>query len=212
MPSLTYSPTVSGLGGNPISKQITRTGDGGTVVEITVAKGYAGTLTTRTDNETGSLTLGAGHAITTGQVIDLFWSGGSRFAITVGTVSGNTVPIGADDSGTGDNLPTAATAIVASPRVAFNAAIDGDEVGLLAMQLVTTDPSLTTAGHVSLLDSADDEIAELDLVANIPRVWDVEGGDTNAFTGDPITDGVVSNANTTYDATFRMMWVQDATP
>lgn len=212
MPTLTYSPTVSGMGVNPISKQISRTGDGGSVVEISVAKGYAGTLSTRTDDETGTLTLGAGHAITTGQIIDLYWSGGARFAILVGTVSGTSVPIGADDSGTGDVLPAESTAVVASPRVAFNCAVDGDELGLLAMQLVTSDPSLTTAGHISMLDGADDEIAELDLVANIPRVWDVEGGDTNPFTGDPITDAVASNANSTYDATFRMLWVQDATP
>jgi len=212
MPSLTYNPTLTGLGATAISKQIVRTGDSGTSIDPTVPKGYAGTLSTRTDNETGTLTLGSGHGITTGQTIDLYWSGGLRRTVLVGTVATNSVPIGADNGGTGDNLPSQGTAIVASPRLAFNASIDGDNVKLIGVQLVTTDPAQTTAGVAVLLDSADDTIATLDLVANIPQVWDIEGGHTNPFTGDPITDGIVSQANTTYDATLRMMWVQDGTP
>lgn len=71
----------------------------------------SGTLTTRTDNETGTITGTTGHGITTGAVIDIFWDGGARFGVLVGTVSGNSIPIGADNSGTGSNLPTASTVV-----------------------------------------------------------------------------------------------------
>ena len=66
-------------------------------------------LTTRTDNATGTLTMtNSGHGIVTGQKIDLYWSGGSRRFVTVGTVSGTSVPFSV---GSGTNLPAALTAI-----------------------------------------------------------------------------------------------------
>lgn len=201
------------VGGLSISRSITRSGDGTGTVEIAVPAGNAGTLTTRTDNETGSLTMSSGsHDITTGSTIDLYWTGGSRHGITVGTVSGTTVPIGADDSGTGDNLPTASTAIVADVQVPFNASIDGDELALIGMEMTYTSTNETATSHVSLVDSGDSEIAGVDLTANAPRAWDITGGDTNAFTGNPITDGVISNASSSNAATLKIAWLQDATP
>jgi hypothetical protein len=74
-----------------------------------------GTLTTRTDDETGTLTMDeAAHGIETGNIINLSWATGARNTITVGTVSGTSVPIGADDEGTGDDLPIATTEVTAS--------------------------------------------------------------------------------------------------
>ena len=212
MPTLSFSLSVSGLGGT-ISKQYTRSGDGGGTVEIAVPRGYAGTLSTRTDDETGTLTLADGHGISTSQVIDLYWDGGSRRNITVGTVAGNSVPIGADNSGDGDDLPTENTEIVASSRVEFNAAIDGDEVSLFAMQMYyPTGATETAVSHLSLEDDDDNEIEAYNLTANIPHVIDVDGGHENTLTGSPIEAGVISNASATYDAVLKMMWVQDATP
>lgn len=79
-------------------------------LDIDLAPAKSGSLTTRTNNSDGTLTMSTGHGITTGARLDLYWATGSRRGITVGTVSGNSVPI---SSGTGDNLPTAATAITA---------------------------------------------------------------------------------------------------
>ncbi len=210
MPTLNRSVTISGLGGS-ISQATPRTADGGSNAEVAVPHGWAGQLTTRTDNETGTLTMEAGHGITTGMIIDLYWEGGSRRKITVGTVSVNSVPIGADNVGIGSNLPTNLTNIVASPRVAFTCDVNGDELSLLAMQQKYAVTSETHDSHVQFLDAAGDAIAEIDLEPNVPRVYDVEGGDTNSFTGDPITNAVVSNGSPTADATFKMLWVQDTT-
>jgi len=70
----------------------------------------AGTLTTRTDDDTGTLTLSTGHGVMTGNTVDVFWNDGanSRTGMTAGTVSGNSVPI---DGGSGDVLPAATTAV-----------------------------------------------------------------------------------------------------
>ena len=59
----------------------------------TVQPAKTGTLSTRTSTTVGTLTMAGGHGITTGVLIDLFWSGGSRARVTVGSVSGNSVPI-----------------------------------------------------------------------------------------------------------------------
>lgn len=210
MPTLNYAISISGLGGN-ISRSSPRTADGGIAAEIALPPGKSGTLTTRTDNETGSLTMAAGHGITTAALIDLYWAGGARYGITVGTVSGNTVPIGADNSGTGSNLPTATTSIVAYVQVPFNIAIDGDRLSLIAIQMAYADLSLTTSSRVLLNDADTDPIVAIVLEANTPRVWDIAAGDTNPFTGDPITNGLVSNASTTA-ATLKIYGVQDTTP
>lgn len=212
MASGTYAITVS-AGGLSISRSIVRTGDGVGAVEIAVPAADAGSLTTRTDDETGTLTMDdAGHGITTGSTIDLYWSGGSRHGITVGTVSGTSVPIGADDSGTGDVLPSAATAITADVQLAFNVSVDGDELALLGVELTYSNTSETSSGYLSLLDSGSSEIAALALTANQPRSYDITGGDTNPFTGNVITNAVVTQGSSSNAATLRMCFIQDATP
>ena len=67
-----------------------------------------GILTTRTDNDTGTITGQSGHEVTTGAILDVYWSGGCRRGMTVGTVSGTSIPI---DGGSGDNLPAQDVAV-----------------------------------------------------------------------------------------------------
>lgn len=211
MPSINNSVNISGLGIS-ISKNTPRTADGGAAVEIAIPAGKVGTLSTRTDDETGTLTMDSGHGITTGAIIDLYWEGGSRHGITVGTVSSNTVPIGADDKGVGDDLPSQSTDIVAMVQLAFNCSIDGDELSLLAMQLYFNDASEDAEGYVSFLDDGDAEIEALKLQASVPRVFDIAGGDPNGFTGDPITNAVVTHGSAVNSAILKLVWVADATP
>lgn len=97
-----------------------------------VAPGVTGSLTTRTDANTGTVTMDdSGHGITTGDVVDLYWAGGSQRAVTVGTVSGTTVPI---DLGTGDDLPDADTAVTLKVPEEFDFVVTGDNVELLCVK------------------------------------------------------------------------------
>lgn len=208
----TYSVTVN-AGGLSIGRTIVRNADGTAAVEVAVPASPAGTLTTRTDNETGTITMASGsHGITTASVVDLFWSGGARFGVTVGTVSGTTVPIGADNSGTGDNLPIATTALVVSPRTAFNVAIDGDEALLVGIEQTYAAANETAQSRLTLLDAVSSAITNITLAANTPRAWDLAGGDANSFTGNPIASGRISNGSSTNAATLRIAVLQDATP
>ena len=211
MPTINYAVTISGLGGS-IQRTTPRTGEGGIVAEVPLPAGKTGQLTTRTDNETGTLTMSGGHGITTGAIIDLYWATGARFGILVGTVATNSVPIGADNSGTGDNLPTNLTNVVASVQVPFNVAIDGDELGLVCLQNVYANNTATDASRIGFLDGTNDPIASIKLTGNTPRVFDVEGGDSNPFTGDPITHAVASNGSSSAASVLKIYGVQDATP
>lgn len=77
-------------------------------LNVALAAAKVGQLTTRTSNTVGTLTMVTGHGITTAAVIDIYWSGGRRFQVTVGTVSGLSVPF---TVGQGDNLPVNLTAV-----------------------------------------------------------------------------------------------------
>ncbi|MFO0880732.1 MAG: hypothetical protein U0840_25650 [Gemmataceae bacterium] len=137
----------------------------------------SGTLTTRTDNDTGVVTLGSGHGISTGHKVSVFWSGGKRFGMTA-TVSGNAVTL---DGGTGDNLPVLNTAVTAAVPVEVPYVVDTEQ--LRAMAAHCTQP-----GYIEVLDGAGTpaRIALLSVGPNAARVWWLNNGETNPL-GDQVT-------------------------
>jgi hypothetical protein len=87
--------------------------------ELAAAK--TGTLTTRTNGTTGTLTMTAGHGLSTGDKIDIYWSGGIAYNVTVGTVATNSVPIA---SANGDALPVVGTAVTVMVPTSYEFAFD----------------------------------------------------------------------------------------
>lgn len=211
MTTITYATSVSGGGVTIQTPPVVRSNSGPIGLEDTLTAAKAGTLSTRTDDDTGTLTMEAGHGITTGQVIDVYWSGGVQYGVTVGTVSTNSVPI---DTGSGDVLPAQDTVITAVVQKSINLAIDGDETDIIAVAVTTLDSTQRTAAHVQFRDVSNAEIAEIDLITNVPQVWDIAGGAANPFTGNPITNLKCSQASTsTTEAwTLKVVGVQDASP
>lgn len=88
-----------------------------------VAAAKAGTITS------GTATLSSGHGITTGQIVSAFWTTGGaakcRRNVTVGTVSGTSVPL---TGGTGDTLPSGGAAIVLQVETIVEMRFDADDV------------------------------------------------------------------------------------
>lgn len=207
MPTLQYSSQLAGNGSSAGSLK-TRTADGGGSREVTLPAGKAGTLTTRTDNDTGVATLSGGHGIVTSDVVDVYWATGRRYGMDA-TVATNAVTI---DGGSGDNLPSTSTAVVVCKQVQINADIDGDELVIAGFCAQVASSTADDRFHVDCQDADDDQIASLDLKSNTLRVYDIEGGDTNVFTGDPITKLMASNGSSTLAATLKVLWLADATP
>jgi hypothetical protein len=199
---ITHGQTIAGSGLSIQPIGIIRSGTGAIGYSVSLPLAQAGTLTTRSDDDTGTITMGSGsHTITTGAVVDVYWSGGVQYGVTVGTVSTTSVPI---DSGDGDVLPATSTAVTVVPQTTINTAIDGDNCKILAIMVETTDKSLRQSAHIQLLDVSAAEIAEIDLVTNVAQVWDIEGGSANPFTGNPITSSKASTGGATSGETYTL--------
>lgn len=189
----TQTQSVS-VGGISISGTVTRTADAqiGNVTTLPAAK--SGTLSTRTSDTAGTLTLGSGHGITTGSTINIYWSGGVRYGVTVGTVSGTSVPF---TSGNGDNLPIATTVITAATVVEIDIDVDGDLVQLLAL-------SCNKKCHVDIQESDNSQIVGISLAANEPVVWiaDLSIG-ANPLAGAVVAKIITANGETA-EATLKI--------
>lgn len=208
MLTIQYATSLNGNGGT-IGAAVSRTADGGGSREVTLPAGKAGTLSTRTDNDTGILTVGSGHGILDTDTVDVYWNGGMRYGVDVTGVTATTISI---DAGSGTNLPIATTAIVVCKQVQINADIDGDALVILGMMAAFAALNSTSKCHADFQDSAGDSIEAVDLNANQPKAYDITGGDTNVFTGDPITKVMASNGSSSADATLKLMWLADSTP
>ena len=97
----TYSSTVQG-GGISVQESVTRSGDSTVAAQIALPAGKSGTLTTRTDDNTGVVTVASGHGITDSDTVDVYWSTGRRYGVDVTATDSTTISI---DLGAGDNLP-----------------------------------------------------------------------------------------------------------
>ena len=211
MPQVTYGLTVSGAGVS-IQKSAVRSGDHTNNFEIVLPAGKAVTGWTDVDSNTASCTLPGGHGYTNGN-FDVYWTLAGvnyvRYGVP-GTISTNTLSL---DGGAGDNFPPTSTAgVVVCKQVQINSAIDGDAVKILAFSLEYTDPSATSRGHIDLQDSGNASIEAIHLSGNVPIVYDIEGGQTNVFTGNPIAQSFVSHNDTSNTATLKIVSLEDSTP
>lgn len=134
-----------------------------------VAAAKSGSLTTRTDDDTGVVAFNSGHGFVTNNVIDLFWSGGNRRAMTA-TVSGDDVTL---DGGSGDVLPAVNTSVTGMVPTEVPFVVEGNTViGLAA--------SCSVPGYVVFVDDAAAEIntAIYEVTTNESATW-ISGDSTN---------------------------------
>lgn len=191
---LTTSERVEVLG-RTINLASSVSADGGTLKEKTVPAAKTGQLTTRTDADTGTLTMDSGHGITTGARLDVYWSGGARRGMTVGTVSSNSVPI---DGGDGDDLPDNLTSITAMVPVEESLPAVGDNVSAIVL-------SSDLNGTIVLADSNDAELAAQRVGGDYPKayVWTSYRDPVNPIAGDTVDSVFFSHGDATQSATMR---------
>ena len=196
--------TITGdVGGIPVSSTLTRTADSqiGHQPESGLSKAKAGTLSTRTDDTEGTLTLEADHGIETADTIDLYWDGGRRYGVTVGTVAGNNVPI---SGGAGDVLPTQDTAVTASEQLVIDTDFDGDLLAAIAVLCAAR-------GHIAFYESGDVLALALDLSAATLWHWLDGGTAVNPLAGKTIDYVVATQAGSTAAATLKLGILYDST-
>lgn len=150
------------------------------VVELPAA--IAGTLSTRTDADTGILTLASGHGITVADTVNVFWSGGIRYGMEVTNVDGDAVTV---DGGAGDDFPVVDTVVTAAPQITVDTDWVGDNTELFAVVC-------TKRSHVDVREAAVSAVAR-ELVAHEAWTWADDTGATNPVAGKTIAEILVSN-------------------
>jgi hypothetical protein len=199
MPTGVFSSNIS-LGGISVQSNVVRTEAGQIGQEVTLPAGKAGALTTRTSDTVGEATMATGHGITTGALVDVYWDGGVRYGVTVGTVNGQAVPL--TDSGAGDVLPADETPIVIGLVTVIDTDFDGDKAAMLA--------ALTTKrGHVDFRTAAASAHAA-ELQANEAYQWASDTGVTNPLASDDITAVRMSNGDSTGTAVGKLGVIYDS--
>lgn len=192
--------TYSLAGKEYASPIVTITGPGTEGVDEAIGVAWAGTLSTRTDNNTGTITMtNAGHLVTTGARIDIYWTNadgtyGCQRACTVGTVSGTSVPF---DLGIGDNLPAQASAVIVGICEEFTFTFTGNNIKALA---VASDGRATI---VICSSTATEELAKVFTRADAYG-WTSSDSETNPLSGDTITKVFMSQADTTQEVGVRV--------
>jgi hypothetical protein len=201
----TYSINVN-IGGVQITKQITREGNHPNPYEVVLHVATAGTLTAvDVGNNVGNVTLGAGHGLTSG-TYDVYFATGIRYGVE-GTIADNTLSL---INGSGDTIAANNTACQVSKVTQINTAIDGDASELFTLSLESANATSDANGHIQFQATAAEEIAEVDLDANSPRVWDFDGGDTNILTGNVVVTAYASHNSTTEALTLKVVSLENA--
>jgi hypothetical protein len=207
----TYAFTVS-IGGYLSSKSVIREADHPNPYQVTLPPAHALSSWVKTDADTAAGNLTAGHGLSTG-TFDIYWDGGQRYDVPC-TITTNAVAL---DGGTGTDFPaTSDTTVRMSPQTVINTAIDGDAIRLAFLKLFYADEDDTERGRLLFEDAVGDDIADIDtadgLLSNRTLIYDVTGGDTNPFTGDPITVCHASQSRAGTSATLQIVTLEDSTP
>lgn len=201
--SITNRVRISGnVGALAFNSSILLEAGGEVSVSESIPAAKTGQLTTRTNNTDGTLTMSASHGITTGAIIDLYWTGGRRYNVVAGTVSGNSVPI---SGGSGDNLPTNLTNITAQVQIVMACS-----TGLKAATMIALE--LGAIGHLEFREPDNTPTEVVDLVANKTEFWEeasaLQGSAPIDFTA--ATKVAVTQAGSSAAAAFKAAVTFDA--
>lgn len=191
MPTVTISDNVS-IAGLSIQSKVERSATGHIGQEIPLPAAKVGSLTTRTDDDTGVVTLAASHGIVSTDVVDVYWADGVRYGMTA-TVSTNEVSV---EGGAGDVLPADETAVTLAKQVA----IDTDFLGNLVEAIVV---SSTLRANLEFRESAATAVG-VKLPAGEGWRWFSDQGITNPLSGKAIASIQASCGNATTAATLKL--------
>lgn len=178
MPFTATQNTTVTIAGITTAGTITRTASGSASQDTTLATAKTGTLSVRTDNDTGTITLDPNHGLTTG-TYDVYWTvggvNGARYGMTA-TITTNSAAI---DAGTGDNLPIATSPVVLAPRVTLDMDFSGSLVKAIAINLGTT--GIVQRGRVDFQNNAGTSLIAFTLNGGEPFTYITGDGTTNQF-------------------------------
>lgn len=192
--------TISGdLGGAPLNSTISRSADGSIRQTISLPAAVSGTLSTRTSDTAGVLTV-AGHALQMGDIIDIYWDGGRRYDVDVDSVAGDDVTF---SGGTGDVLPAQDTDITTAEQTVIDVDFDG-------ANLVGIGAVCPARAHLGFFEGAANELS-VDLVAKETWFW-VDGGTAANPLAATVVGSVKASQSSTAAIKLDLGVLYDSTP
>lgn len=200
MPTGTINTTIS-IAGLNLTGSATRTAEGQISHEVPLPIGEPGILTTRDGNTQGTVTITADNGLlSTGGIVDVFFTGGRRYNQYIGAVSGTNIALSA--GGAGDNLPALSATVVVTPVVTIDTDWDGDLVEMITAHS-TTRSSVEYMNSTAVLKS-------VELTANEPWTYVKDYGTSAQITGDPVTHMHVANALSSTVGTHKTALIYDS--
>lgn len=209
-----YSFSLSALGVTVFGGPEIETSENGIgPIDADISPGKGGELTTRTDDDTAQLTMDSeAHGFvgpvgtTPGEVVDVHWSGGSRYGMDVTAVAGDLVTV---DGGTGWALPvgpvgsTAGTTVVVMEPEEFDLLnFDPDDLTLIgfggSQQFRAT--FYTTGDAVRL---------SVHRIANDGYGWASGRDINNPLSGSNLATLKVSNGSSTTACRFKLTGLRE---
>jgi len=195
---------VSGTiaGGISINGTISRQSEGIVGQSVSIPAAEQGALTTRTGDTSGTLTMDSGgHTITTGATVDVFWNGGRRYNVVVGTVSGTSVPL--TISGSGDVLPAQDTVVTVSIQQVIEFTVDGSNLKMILAKMASI-------GRIGFYEASTEEVS-IDLAKGEPWFWASDMDLTNPLAA-TIVDQIGVTQKSTVAVAFSVGAAYDSTP
>lgn len=186
MPGQANIRVQTSVAGVSVQSEIIRQDEIQQSIEVELAAGIAGELTTRTSDTAGVFTVGSGHGVTTSNKISVFWDGGACYNCTVSATGATSITINA---ATGDVLPAAETDVIIGVEATHLFSLDGDTLKVLAV-------SCPNRSIIQIKETTSVELAYV-MAAGEGRLWISEHDVTNPIVGDAIDNIVVSNGQTT---------------
>jgi hypothetical protein len=175
------------LGLKSIDSVVSREDETQASSDVSLPAAVSGTLTTRTSDSVGVVTV-ASHSITTSDKVAVFWSGGYRYNVAVSATSGTTISIGS--GGSGDNLPAASTALTVCKETTLSFSHVGNDI----KGMVVHSPQRMS---MNVRDTVPASQVAADVPANEGWFWISNATGTSPFAGDTLQDIILANADTT---------------
>jgi len=167
------------------------------VDDVTPAAGKSGTITTRTDADTGVLTL-TSHGITDSDVVDVGWVDASgdnkrRFRMTVSSYDTDTLTV---DGGTGDDFPAQDYAVVCGKRTALDFACTGSTMAMISIGADAPTGETDSRCVVDFVTSGGTTIKGCDVPSQETFCWVDNGPIANPLAGQTVGAIEVSSLTT----------------
>lgn len=181
--------TTGSIGGIAIQGQASRTTDGQIGHEVSVPAAKSGTITSHSGDPVDYVCDIPSHGFSGGEVVDVYWDGGQRYAVTVESVDGDDATLTDSADVGGDAWPADATAITVCEHVT----VDTDFVGNLMEALACV---CAAKAEVLFWSAADAVLLAVPLVASRPYTWMYGDGHTNPLAGDTVAYATVTQGST----------------